>query len=108
MESNVDNKTSSRSFKSPELPTEIKPVAEIPKETTIPHVSFHRLFRFATWPEYAGIIFGIFLAILSAFFMPLGVIVYGEFTTILVDRATRTGTSTETIVLSFFGGGKIL
>ncbi|CAG9799211.1 unnamed protein product [Chironomus riparius] len=35
-------------------------------------------------------------------------ILYGEFTTILVDRKIARGTSTKTNILSIFGGGKIL
>lgn len=35
-------------------------------------------------------------------------ILYGEFTTILVDREIRVGTSTRTNILSVFGGGRIL
>lgn len=35
-------------------------------------------------------------------------ILYGEFTTILVDRKIATGTSTKTNILSIFGGGEIL
>lgn len=35
-------------------------------------------------------------------------ILYGEFTTILVDRELAHGTSTRTNILSIFGGGQIL
>jgi ATP-binding cassette, subfamily B (MDR/TAP), member 1 len=35
-------------------------------------------------------------------------ILYGEFTTILVDREIRIGTSTRTNILRLFGGGRIL
>lgn len=35
-------------------------------------------------------------------------ILYGEFTTILVDREIRIGTSTRTNILSVFGGGRVL
>lgn len=35
-------------------------------------------------------------------------ILYGEFTTILVDREIREGTSTRTNILSVFGGGRVL
>jgi ATP-binding cassette, subfamily B (MDR/TAP), member 1 len=40
--------------------------------------------------------------------MPFNVILYGEFTTLLVDRKLAVGTSTETLVLGFFGGGQQL
>lgn len=35
-------------------------------------------------------------------------ILYGEFTTILVDREVRQGTSTKTNILKIFGGGRVL
>lgn len=35
-------------------------------------------------------------------------ILYGEFTTILVDREIREGTSTKTNILKYFGGGRVL
>lgn len=40
--------------------------------------------------------------------IPIVIIVYGEFTTLLVDRALGIGTSSSTIFLPLFGGGKIL
>lgn len=40
--------------------------------------------------------------------VPLMIIVYGEFTTLLVDRTYGEGTSSSTYLLNLFGGGKIL
>lgn len=40
--------------------------------------------------------------------MPIMIIVYGEFTTLLVDRTYREGTSSATIFLHWFGGGNVL
>lgn len=40
--------------------------------------------------------------------MPVLIIVYGEFTTLLVDRKLNNGTSSSTIFLRIFGGGKAL
>lgn len=40
--------------------------------------------------------------------MPLLIITYGEFTTLLVDRHYRIGTSSKTVLLQIFGGGKVL
>lgn len=40
--------------------------------------------------------------------MPGMIVVYGEFTTLLVDRTLGYGTSTPTMILHIFGGGKIL
>lgn len=40
--------------------------------------------------------------------MPLIIIIYGEFTTLLVDRAYSIGTSSDTVMLHLFGGGRVL
>lgn len=39
---------------------------------------------------------------------PWTIIAYGEFTTLLFDRTYGNGTSTPTILLKMFGGGKML
>lgn len=39
---------------------------------------------------------------------PFQVLVYGELTTLFVDRTYGIGTSTPTLILKWFGGGKIL
>lgn len=46
--------------------------------------------------------------LLKAINMPVWFIVYGEFTTLLVDRTLGYGSSSNTIILPIFGGGKIL
>ena len=51
---------------------------------------------------------GILFASCGSFGLPYGVILYGEFTTILVDRTIGAGTSTETTLLKIFGGGRVL
>lgn len=53
-------------------------------------------------------ILGIFCASVASLGLPYGMILYGEFTTILVDRKIASGTSTKTNILSIFGGGEIL
>ncbi|XP_037037810.1 multidrug resistance protein homolog 65-like isoform X2 [Bradysia coprophila] len=40
--------------------------------------------------------------------MPLMIIAYGEFTTLLVARTYQNGTSSNTILLQLFGGGRVL
>jgi ATP-binding cassette, subfamily B (MDR/TAP), member 1 len=50
----------------------------------------------------------IICASIASLGLPYGMILYGEFTTLLVDREIREGTSTKTNILSIFGGGKIL
>lgn len=51
---------------------------------------------------------GVLFASIASLGLPYGMILYGEFTTILVDREIRTGTSTRTNILSVFGGGRVL
>lgn len=46
--------------------------------------------------------------VIKSFAMPMMIIIYGEFTTLLVDRTYREGTSSPTAFLWWFGGGKIL
>ncbi|XP_055537429.1 multidrug resistance protein homolog 49-like [Wyeomyia smithii] len=71
-------------------------------------VAYFKLFRFATWGEIGVTIVGIILASVASLGLPYGVILYGEFTTLLVDRTMRVGKSTDTSILSLFGGGAIL
>lgn len=54
------------------------------------------------------IFFGIFFATVAAFGLPLNVIIYGEYTTLLVDRTVKIYASTPTLVMWIFGGGRIL
>jgi ATP-binding cassette subfamily B (MDR/TAP) protein 1 len=51
---------------------------------------------------------GLVLSILAGIGVPLIIILYGEFTTMLVDRATDNITSTPTTLLNLFGGGRQL
>lgn len=54
------------------------------------------------------IFIGVFSTLIKALAMPILIIIYGEFTTLLVDRTMRTGTSSKTIFLRIFNGGKEL
>lgn len=45
---------------------------------------------------------------MKSFGFPFLIIIYGEFTTLLVDRSYGIGTSTPTFILKWFGGGKVL
>lgn len=67
-------------------------------------------FRYATLFEKFLSLLGLLFATIGAFGIPFNVIVYGEFTTLLVDRseAMQEGTSTPTLLINLFGGGKIL
>ncbi|CAH1634814.1 unnamed protein product [Spodoptera littoralis] len=77
------------------------------KERSTP-VSWYKLYKYATPCEILLLLVGVIMACLNGFFVPLGCIIYGEFTALLIDRTVMTGTSTETITIVLFGGGKIL
>lgn len=51
---------------------------------------------------------GLLLGIATGCGLPLFIILYGEYTTLLVDRAIENATSTPTSVLQIFGGGRVL
>ncbi|XP_063698920.1 multidrug resistance protein homolog 49-like isoform X2 [Culicoides brevitarsis] len=69
---------------------------------------FHELFMFATPLELALVIVGIIFSVLSALGIPVVIVLYGEYTTILIDRVREAEISTETLILKWFGGGRIL
>ncbi|CAG4976005.1 unnamed protein product [Colias eurytheme] len=73
-----------------------------------PSTSWFRLFRFAKPWELLILLFGLIFASLNGLMVPVGVIVYGEFTSLLIDRTVMTGTSTPVLLISWFGGGKQL
>jgi ATP-binding cassette subfamily B (MDR/TAP) protein 1 len=51
---------------------------------------------------------GLLLGIATGCGVPIVIILYGEFTTLLIDRALENTTSTPTSVLQIFGGGRLL
>jgi hypothetical protein len=51
---------------------------------------------------------GLLLGIATGCGVPIVIILYGEFTTLLVDRAVENSTSTATSILHIFGGGRVL
>lgn len=71
-------------------------------------VSYFKLFRFATSFELFLLVVGLVCATIGSIGVPYNVVIFGEFTAILVDRASEIGTSTQTILLELFGGGRIL
>ncbi|XP_061380949.1 multidrug resistance protein homolog 49-like isoform X2 [Danaus plexippus] len=71
-------------------------------------VSYFKLFRFAQRWEFVMLFAGIIFACLNGLFVPVGVIIYGEFTSLLIDRTVMNGTSTPTLTINWFGGGRIL
>ncbi|BFG05140.1 multidrug resistance protein homolog 49 [Drosophila madeirensis] len=70
--------------------------------------SYLDMFRYSTSFERAWIGFSIVMAAVASAFIPFFMIIYGEFTSLLVDRTVRVGTSSPTFALAMFGGGKRL
>lgn len=71
-------------------------------------VSYFTLYRYSTIGERLLIFFGVILASLGSIGVPYSVVIYGEFTSLLIDRTTGIGTSSPTFILNIFGGGKVL
>ncbi|XP_049878557.1 multidrug resistance protein homolog 49-like [Pectinophora gossypiella] len=78
------------------------------EESFLPPVSWYRLYRFAKSWEVLMLILALVLATINGLFVPIGVIIYGEFTSLLIDRTVMIGTSTPTITIAIFGGGRSL
>ncbi|XP_073843183.1 multidrug resistance protein homolog 65-like [Musca autumnalis] len=71
-------------------------------------VGFFQLFRFSTKCEIFLLFIGFVMSAVKALTLPAVVIIYSEFTAMLVDRTYRIGTSSKTYALPLFGGGKTL
>lgn len=71
-------------------------------------ISFLGLFRFCTPCELFLLFIGFIMSAIKALTLPAVVIIYSEFTAMLVDRTLRIGTTSQTYCLPIFGGGKIL
>ncbi|XP_055855395.1 multidrug resistance protein homolog 49 [Episyrphus balteatus] len=71
-------------------------------------VSYFSLYRYSTIGERLLMMFGVVLAALGSIGVPYSVVIYGEFTSLLIDRTTGFGTSSPTFILNIFGGGKVL
>ncbi|KAJ2945156.1 hypothetical protein O0L34_g9219 [Tuta absoluta] len=82
--------------------------ADIGDLSSVPPISYFKLYRFATACEIFWLVLGLVLASINGLFVPIGVIIYGEFTSLLIDRTVMTGASTETLTIAWFGGGRIL
>ncbi|KAL5289501.1 pgp-2.2 family protein [Megaselia abdita] len=70
--------------------------------------SFLQLFKYSTHFEKVLIIIGIIAAAIGSLGIPASIAIYGEFTSLLIDRTTGIGPSTYTPILGLFGGGKYL
>ncbi|XP_016958561.2 multidrug resistance protein homolog 49 [Drosophila biarmipes] len=66
------------------------------------------LFRYSTASERCLFVFSLLVATGASVFIPFFLIIYGEFTSLLVDRTVGVGTSSPSYVLTMFGGGKQL
>ncbi|XP_068150003.1 LOW QUALITY PROTEIN: multidrug resistance protein homolog 65-like [Drosophila tropicalis] len=73
-----------------------------------PMTNYSQLFRYARASDYVLLILGIISAILQALVYPIAIVVYSELVAMFIDRTLGTGTSSSTIALPIFGGGKIL
>lgn len=71
-------------------------------------VTFWSLYRFSTPLELFLLFIGFIMSAIKALTLPAVVIIYSEFTAMLVDRTYRNGTSSDTYALPIFGGGKKL
>ncbi|XP_055919170.1 multidrug resistance protein homolog 49-like [Eupeodes corollae] len=72
------------------------------------NLKYFELYRFSTTGEKLLILFALFMATVSSLGIPYSLVYSGEFHTLLVERSTCNGTSTETSILKLFGGGKVL
>ncbi|KAG5333271.1 MDR49 protein, partial [Acromyrmex heyeri] len=84
---------------------EDKPASE---SSSLVPVPYYKLFRFATWGELTLILLGLILGSFTGLSIPIAIIQYGEFSNMLLDRTRANDTTTPTIILPLFGGGKIL
>ncbi|XP_016920161.1 multidrug resistance protein homolog 49 isoform X1 [Apis cerana] len=90
------------------VPPQTKEEEKSPSEPTLPPVPYFKLFRFATCGELMLIFGGLIMGTLTGLCIPISTIQYGEFTTLLVDRNMKNHTSTPTLIMKWFGGGKVL
>ncbi|XP_018059638.1 PREDICTED: multidrug resistance protein homolog 49-like isoform X2 [Atta colombica] len=84
---------------------EDKPASE---SSSLVPVPYYKLFRFATWGELMLILLGLILGGFVGLSIPIAIIQYGEFSNMLLDRTKENDTTTLTVILPLFGGGKIL
>ncbi|EDW93628.1 uncharacterized protein Dyak_GE20490 [Drosophila yakuba] len=78
------------------------------KETAQPIVSYTQLFRYIAGWDYLLLLSAIVAAFLQSLVFPIAIVVYSELVAMFIERTLGQGTSSVTIGLSLFGGGKIL
>ncbi|KAL7738619.1 hypothetical protein ACLKA6_006913 [Drosophila palustris] len=70
--------------------------------------TYFDLFRYSTCGERCLLVFSMIVATIASVFVPYFILIYGEFTSLLIDRSVGEGTSSPAFFLSLFGGGKRL
>lgn len=65
-------------------------------------------YRFASKWDLFLLFIGCIFTFIKACNYPFLITIYAEYTALLVDRTYGIGTSTPTVILKWFGGGKIL
>ncbi|XP_001986851.2 multidrug resistance protein homolog 49 [Drosophila grimshawi] len=70
--------------------------------------NYFNLFRYSTVGERFLLALSMIVATLASVFIPYFILIYGEFTSLLIDRNVREGTSSPTFILALFGGGRRL
>ncbi|XP_037933641.1 multidrug resistance protein homolog 65-like [Teleopsis dalmanni] len=71
-------------------------------------ISFHELFRYANYWDHFLIFIACLMAFIKSLVFPVAIIVYSELVAMFIDRNLGVGTSSATIALPLFGGGKML
>ncbi|EDV36373.1 uncharacterized protein Dana_GF11993 [Drosophila ananassae] len=70
--------------------------------------NYFDLFRYSTVCERIVFVISLLVGTCASVFIPYFMIIYGEFTSLLVDRTVGVGTSSPTFALALFGGGRQL
>ncbi|KAH8380773.1 hypothetical protein KR200_009961, partial [Drosophila serrata] len=78
------------------------------KEKAQPMISYRELFRYTDGWDYVLLLSGLVAALLQSLVYPIAIVVYSELVAMFIDRTLGQGTSSDTIGLPLFGGGKIL
>ncbi|XP_067631071.1 multidrug resistance protein homolog 49 isoform X2 [Eurosta solidaginis] len=89
-------------------PADFQETNQQEKAVTEAKYPYSALFRYATILDRLLVVVGVILASLAAVGVPYSTIIYAEFSALLIDRNVGIGTSTPTVVLKLFGGGKTL
>lgn len=69
---------------------------------------YNTQYRYASRWDLFVIFIGCVCTFLKSLTLPWVIIVYGEFTALMVERNSEKGTISPTILLKWFGGGRIL